>query len=70
MKLTPYAQSKFDLLNKHQVYIRQEQVEETVSMPDSVKKRGKFYFAKRDGVGVVYQIENEVKIIITFYPLR
>lgn len=68
--LTTYAQSKFDLLNKHKVYIRQEEVEDAIALPDSVKKRGKFYFAHKDSIGVVYQIENETKKIITFYPLK
>jgi hypothetical protein len=70
MQLSSYAQSKFDLLNKHKVFIRQEQIEEAVALPDSVKKRGKFYFAKRDGIGVVYQIENDTKKVVTFYPLK
>lgn len=68
--LTSYAQSKFDLLNQHGVYIRQEQVEEVVALPDSVKKRGKFYFAKKVGIGVVYVLEGEIKKIITFYPIK
>jgi hypothetical protein len=70
MTFTTYAQSKFDLLNKHNIFIRQEQVEEAVTLPDSVKKRGKFYFVKRDGIGVVYQIENDTKKVVTFYPLK
>lgn len=70
MQLSSYAQSKFDLLNKHKVFIRQEQIEEAVALPDTVKKRGKFYFAKRDGIGVIYVLENEVKKVITFYPIK
>ena len=58
------------MLNNHKVYIRQEQVEEVVALPDQIKKRGKFFFAHKDGIGVVYQIENETKKILTFYPIK
>ena len=70
MLLTSYAQQKFDLLNKHKVFIRQEQIEDVVTLPDSIKKKGKFYFAKKENIGVVYQIEGEAKRVITFYPVK
>ena len=70
MHLSTYAQSKFELLNKHKVYIREEQLEEVANLPDSIKKRGKFYFAKKDNIGVVYQMEDNVKRVITFYPIK
>jgi hypothetical protein len=70
MTFSAYAQHKFDLLNKHKVYIRQEQVEEAAALPDSVKKHGKFFLARKDGIGVAYQIEGGTKKIITFYPIK
>lgn len=70
LSFASYAQQKFDLLNQHKVYIRQEQIEEVVALPDSLKKKGKFYFAKKDNIGVVYQVESEIKRVITFYPLK
>jgi hypothetical protein len=68
--LTTYAKNKFELLNRHKVFIREEQLEEVVLSPDSLKKNGKLYFAHRDGIGVVYQIEGGLKRIVTFYPIR
>ena len=67
---TKYAEKKFDILNKHKVYFRREQIENAVKLPDEAKKKGKNYFAKKDGVGVVYGKEDEVIKIITFYPVN
>ncbi len=67
---TKYANNKFEILNKHKVYFRREQVEETVKMSDKVKKKGRNYFAHKDGVGVVYEKEGGEIKIITFYPIK
>lgn len=67
---TKYANNKFEILNKHKVYFRREEVEETVSAPDNLRKSGKNYFAHKDGVGVVYEKEwGEIKVI-SFYPVK
>lgn len=70
MTLSSYAQKKFDILNKHKVYIREEQLVEVIAAPDELKKRGKLFFAKKDGIGVVYQFENGFNKILTFYPFK
>jgi len=70
MQLTTYAQAKFELLNRHKVYIREEQLEEVITTPDSLKKKGKLYFAKKDYIGAVYIVENNNKRVVTFYPLK
>ena len=67
---TKYANQKFDILNKHKVYFRREQIEEAIKLPDEVKKKNKNYFAKKDGVGVVYRKGGEATKIITFYPVK
>lgn len=67
---TKYAEKKFDILNKHKVYFRCEQIEEAIKLPDKVKKRRKNYFVKKDSVGVVYRKEDGAIKIITFYPVN
>ena len=67
---TKYANNKFDILNKHEVYFRREEVEDAVSAPDNLRKSGKNYFAHKDRVGVVYEKDGEEIKIITFYPIK
>jgi len=67
---TKYANDKFDILNKHKVYFIKEQIEDVVSTPETVNKKGKYFFASKDGIRVVYKIEGEVVKIITFYPVK
>ena len=67
---TSYANNKFDLLNKHKVFLRKEEIEETVLNPDEIKKQGKYFGATKDGVKVIYKKEGEVIKIITFFPIK
>lgn len=67
---TKYANNKFELLNKHKVYFRKEQIEEAVGAPEKLKRKGKNYFAHKDGVGVVYEKEGGEIKVITFYPVK
>jgi len=67
---TSYANNKFELLNKHKVFLRKEEIEETVSAPDEVKKQGKYFGATRDGIKVIYRKENEIIKVITFFPVK
>lgn len=67
---TKYANNKFELLNKHKVYFRKEQIEDAVGAPEKLKKKGKNYFAHKDGVGVVYEKEGGEIKVITFYPIK
>ncbi len=67
---TKYAEKKFDILNKHKVYFTREQVEDAVKLPDKLEKKGKYLAARKDGVKVVYIIENEIIKIITFFPVK
>lgn len=67
---TKYAEKKFDILNKHKVYFRKEEIENVVKSPDKLKKKGKNYFAHKDGVGVVYGKDGGEIRVITFYPLK
>ncbi len=67
---TKYAENKFDILNKHKIYFTREQIENVIKLPNETKKKGKNYFAKKDGVGVVYRKEDGCIKIITFYPVK
>lgn len=67
---TAYANQKFTLLNNHQVFIRREQVEHTLQLPEKRSKIGKYYAAEKDGVKVVYKKEDDIVKVITFYPIK
>ncbi|MDO8260231.1 MAG: hypothetical protein Q7T50_01885 [Candidatus Magasanikbacteria bacterium] len=67
---TKYAEQKFDILNKHKVFITREQIEDVLRIPDKTEKRKKHFFAEKDGIKVVYQKENEIIKIVTFYPTK
>lgn len=67
---TSYANNKFDILNKHKVFLRKEEIEETATAPDEVKKQGKYFGATKDHIKVIYKKENEIIKIITFFPIK
>jgi hypothetical protein len=67
---TKYALNKFEILNKHSVFIRQEQIENCIENPEKEEKRGSYYFIKKESIGVVYKLEGNIKKIITFYPIK
>jgi len=67
---TKYANDKFDILNKHKVYFRKEQIEDVILTPEKVSKKGKYFFAQKDSVKVIYQKEGDVIKVITFYPVK
>ena len=66
---TSYAEKKFDILNSHKVYLRQEEVELAIQAPDKRGKIGQLLTAQKNNVKVVYQPEGELKKVITFYPI-
>lgn len=66
---TKYAENKFDILNKHKVYFTREQVEDTIKSPDKTGKKGKYLFARKDEIKVIYQKDGEMIRVITFYPV-
>lgn len=67
---TKYAENKFDILNKHKVYFTREQIEDAVKSPDKTGKKNKYLTALKDGIKVIYQKENEIIKVITFYPVK
>jgi hypothetical protein len=67
---TSYANQKFELLNKHQVYITKEQVEDTVLLPETHSKKGKNQTASKEGLRVIYSTQGQSIKILTFYPIK
>lgn len=67
---TKYAEQKFDILNKHCVYFTREQVEDTINRPEKVTKKGNYLAARCEGLKVVYQKNESVLKVITFYPIK
>ncbi len=67
---TAYAEKKFDILNKHKVYFRKEQIEDVIKLPDKIRKKGKKIFAQKDGITVIYQMDGEMIKVLTFYPVK
>jgi len=67
---TSYSNQKFDILNKHKVFLRKEEVEEAIKSPDQVKKQNKYFGATKDGIKVIYKKEDEIIKVITFFPVK
>lgn len=67
---TKHAENKFELLNKHGVYLTKEQIENAVIKPDKVVRKNGYFFVKKEEIKVVYKKEGEIIRIITFYPVK
>jgi len=67
---TKYAEEKFDILNRHKVFFTREQIEDAVAIPDKIEKKDNYFFAKKEGIGVVYRKERKIIKIVTFYPIK
>jgi len=66
---TRYAENKFEILNSHKVYIRKEEVIETINNPDLKSKVSGLFSAQKNNVKVIYQKNGDLKKVITFYPV-
>ncbi|KKW32868.1 MAG: hypothetical protein UY76_C0015G0009 [Candidatus Uhrbacteria bacterium GW2011_GWA2_52_8d] len=76
LRFTRHAQEKFQVLKRHAVLISQEQVEQTVIRPTLID-RSRLPLLIAQGsldpghvLRVVYRVERQTKVIITFYPGR
>jgi len=73
---TKHARDKFKILEKHNFYISEGQVRQTINYPDKIDySRLPLMIAQRSitdshVLRVVYRKEEDRKIIITFYPGR
>ena len=67
---TQYANEKFDILNKHKVFYTREQIEEVLNIPEKIDKKGKYKTAEKDEIKVIYEKNNDIIRVITFYPIK
>ncbi len=70
LHFTKYAEKKFEILNEHKVFFTREQIEGVVLNSDEVNKKGKYYFAVKDKVCVVFQKVGGIKRVVSFYPIK
>ena len=76
LEYTRHARDKFEILKRHGFEVTSDQVEETVLNPERVapQPKGKFIAQKRISahhvLWVVYRMEGETYVVITFYPGR
>jgi len=66
---TRYAENKFEILNSHKVYIRKEEVIEALKTPDLKSKVAGLLSVQKNNIKVIYQKNNDIKKVITFYPV-
>ncbi len=67
---TKYASKKFDILNKHDVFITKEKVEDAVNLPDKSIKKDGYLIVEKEGARVVLKKEGGINKVITFYPAK
>ena len=67
---TSYANQKFEILNKHKVFFRKEEIEDVIKNPDKTTKKGNYLSVRKDGIKVVYDKREGVARVITFYPIK
>lgn len=65
-----YAEQKFDILNKHNVFYTKEQIIDVVKEPSEIKNEKNHSFAIKDNIKVIYSIQADTKKIITFFPVK
>lgn len=74
LKYTHHAEQKFLVLKRHDFEVTVEQVEETVLHPDRVISHSGGRFIAQRGITarhvlrVVYRMEMNIPVVITFYP--
>ncbi|MCK5320898.1 hypothetical protein KAJ61_05950 [Candidatus Parcubacteria bacterium] len=67
---TSYANQKFEILNKHKVFFRKEEIEDVIKNPDKTVKKGNYLSVRKDNIKVVYDKREGVARVITFYPIK
>jgi hypothetical protein len=75
VRFTQHAQQKFSILAAHGFVVSEEEVRLTVLIPDRVEDREIEQIAQKrisdtHVLRVVYRLENDEMVVITFYPGR
>ncbi len=65
-----YAEQKFEILNQHKVFIRKEEIEECLKLPDKISKKGEYQAARKGGLKVVFRKQGQNNKVITFFPVK
>ena len=74
VRYTRHARYKFEVLERHGFPVTEQQIADTLAMPDAVieQSRGRYIaqkrIAERHVLRVVYRREGEDMVVITFYP--
>jgi hypothetical protein len=75
VRFTRHAREKFEILARHRFVVTEAQVVETLNSPDRVEvdrvslvaQKG---FGEEHVLHVVYRVEGDDQVVITFYPGR
>ncbi len=67
---TKYAEQKFEILNKHKIFIRKEEIEECLTLPDKITKKGNYQAVRKNNLKVVFKKHGNIKKVITFFPIK
>ncbi len=67
---TKYAEEKFEILQRHQVFFTKEMVKEAIETPEKETKKGGYVFAQKESCRVVYKKDKEMVKVFTFYPVK
>lgn len=67
---TKYAEEKFEILNKYQIFFTKEQISDCVLNPEKNSKKGKYLTAQKDDLKVIYKKTNGIIKVITFFPIK
>ncbi|MFA5318313.1 MAG: hypothetical protein WC323_02470 [Patescibacteria group bacterium] len=67
---TKYADKKFDVLNKHGVFITKEEIEDVIKLPKKTQAKGKYLHIEKLGIKVIMKKEGDLNKVVTFYPIK
>ena len=76
LRFTKHAEDKFEMLKRHGVGILREKVIQTLINPGHIDRSRLPLLIAQSGLArdhvlrVVYRVEGQTKVIITFYPGR
>jgi len=76
IRYTQHAEAKFPILKRHGFEITHDQVEETLTHPDKEIQQSEKRIIAQKGITVthilrvIYRLEEETRVVITFYPGR
>jgi hypothetical protein len=75
VRFTQHARDKFEILARHRFEVTEAQVSEALISPDKIETEGEPLvaqkaFDEKHVLRVVFRVEGEDRVVITFYPGR